>query len=247
MIHYHGTPITPVTALYELAGRHFCVSHAWPADVTRAHAIGQSVMLDNGAFSAWKSGKQTDWSAYYKWADPWLDYPTTWAVIPDVIEDDETAQDDLIREWPHGQKGAPVWHMHESLDRLANLTLDWPRVCIGSSAQYAVVLSDPWMARMDDAWECISNHHRRTPVVHMLRGMQLSGMRWPFASVDSTDVARNHNRDQNTPRKMADRWDCVQCQASFTSQPKQFELVARQTVTPHDFPPSRNRGIAGTG
>src|SRR5215207_6222635 len=26
-MHYHGTPLSPVTALYELAGRHFCVSH----------------------------------------------------------------------------------------------------------------------------------------------------------------------------------------------------------------------------
>jgi hypothetical protein len=65
MIHYHGTPISPVTALYEIAGRHFCVSHQAPQDVERAHMIGQSVMLDNGAFSKWKSGKATDWPAFY--------------------------------------------------------------------------------------------------------------------------------------------------------------------------------------
>ena len=52
MIHYHGTPISPVSALYEIAGRHFCVSHQAPQDVQRAHMIGQSVMLDNGAFTA---------------------------------------------------------------------------------------------------------------------------------------------------------------------------------------------------
>ena len=82
MIHYHGTPITPVRELLTLAGRHFCVSHMRPDDVTRCHQIGQSVMLDNGAFSKWKSGKQTDWESYYEWCDKWLDYPTTWAVIP---------------------------------------------------------------------------------------------------------------------------------------------------------------------
>ena len=48
MIHYHGTPITPIAALYELAGRNFCVSHAAPADVARVHMIWQTVMLDNG-------------------------------------------------------------------------------------------------------------------------------------------------------------------------------------------------------
>jgi hypothetical protein len=42
-MHYHGTPITPITALYELAGRNFCVSHANPQDVARCHQIGQSV------------------------------------------------------------------------------------------------------------------------------------------------------------------------------------------------------------
>jgi hypothetical protein len=25
MIHYHGAPITPMSALYQLAGRHFCI------------------------------------------------------------------------------------------------------------------------------------------------------------------------------------------------------------------------------
>ena len=50
MIHYHGTPITPIEVLYTLAGRHFCVSHMRPEDVQRCHNIGQGVMLDNGAF-----------------------------------------------------------------------------------------------------------------------------------------------------------------------------------------------------
>jgi hypothetical protein len=85
-LHYHGSPITPVAALYELAGRHFCVSHTRPDDVTRVHQIGQSVMLDNGAFSKWNSGKAVDWSGFYVWCDRWLDYPTTWAVIPDEID-----------------------------------------------------------------------------------------------------------------------------------------------------------------
>jgi hypothetical protein len=60
MIHYHGTPISPISALLEMHGRHFCVSHAAPDDVARCHQIGQSVMLDNGAFSAWKTGKTVD-------------------------------------------------------------------------------------------------------------------------------------------------------------------------------------------
>jgi hypothetical protein len=226
MIHYHGTPITPVAALAELAGRHFCVSHAAPQDVTRVHLIGQSVMLDNGAFSAWKVGKPTNWPAYYEWADKWLDYPTTWAVIPDVIDAGTQEQDALLREWPHGHKGAPVWHMDEPVHRLLRLCDEWPKVCIGSTAEYATVLSEPWCRRMDEAWNEIAKRHKRLPWVHMLRGMQLSGKHWPFASVDSTDIARNHHLPHQSPRKMADRWDGAQCPGKWETRPEQMELIA---------------------
>lgn len=226
MIHYHGTPITPVSDLYEVAGSCFCVSFMAPQDVLRVHQIGQSVMLDNGAFSAWKRGAKTDWAAYYAWADEWLDCPTTWAVIPDVIDAGTQEQDALMREWPHGQKGSPVWHMDEPIGRLLSLIDAWPRVCVGSTAEYATVLSPSWQRRMDAAWNAIARAHARTPVLHMLRGMQLSGKRWPFASVDSTDIARNHHLPHQTPRKMADRWNGSQTPPRWTEQPEQMDLIA---------------------
>lgn len=225
MLHYHGTPITPVAALYELKGRHFCVSHANPQDVERCHMIGQSVMLDNGAFSKWKSGREPDWPTFYAWCEKWLGYPTSWAIIPDVIDGGSQLQDALLREWPFGQRGAPVWHMDEPLHRLLKLTDEWPRVCVGSTAEYAVVLSDGWCRRMDEAFNEVAKRHRFLPWLHMLRGMQLSGRRWPFASVDSTDVAQNHNRPQNTPRAMADRWDAMQTPGRWEQQPEQMELA----------------------
>lgn len=225
MIHYHGTPITPNTALLDLRGRCFCVSHAAPQNVKTCHDIGQSVMLDNGAFSKWKRGAETDWPAFYDWAEQWIGYPTTWAVIPDVIDGGSQMQDALIREWPFGHKGAPVWHMDEPLNRLLRLVDEWPRVCIGSTAEYAVVLTGSWVRRMDECWNALSKGRRFVPVTHMLRGMQLSGERWPFASVDSTDVAQNHNRPQNTPRAMADRWDALQCPGRWVMQPEQLELA----------------------
>lgn len=224
-IHYHGTPITPIEALYELGGRCFCVSFAAPQDVRRAHEIGQSVMLDNGAFSQWRSGKPTNWPAYYRWVDEWLAYPTTWAIIPDVIDGSEDEQDELIAQWPHGGIGAPVWHMNESINRLLLLADEWPRVCIGSTAIYAVVLSDTWQRRMDEAWNALAKRHIRLPWIHMLRGMCCSGKRWPFASVDSTDVARNHHLRHNSPRKLADRWDKAQCSARWHATDEQLAMV----------------------
>jgi hypothetical protein len=226
-IHYHGTPITPIAALYELAGRNFCVSFFRPEQVARAHEIGQSVMLDNGAFSAFTQGRPvSDWTPYYAWADRWLNHPTTWAVIPDVIDAGSQEQDALLREWPHGERGAPVWHMDEPIERLLGLTEAWPRVCIGSTAEYWQILSDVWCARMDAAWNALAAAHRRTPAIHMLRGMQLSGREWPFASVDSTDIAQNHNRPYNTPRLMADRWDAMQCPPNWAARPEQQRLFA---------------------
>jgi hypothetical protein len=225
-IHYHGLPVTPKAVLYELAGAHFCVSHASPHQVRIAHEIGQSVMLDNGAFSVWKRGYTPDWDAYYAWADEWLDYPTTWAVIPDVIEGDEHDNDLLLRAWPHRNKGAPVWHMHESYRRLLELIEAFPRVCIGSSGEYAEVMSEPWQRRMDSAWREITARFGRTPNIHMLRGLQLIRERWPFASVDSTDIARNHNRDGNTAAKMRARWDAGQCPPRFIDPGEQLELAA---------------------
>lgn len=223
--HYHGTPITPKAALLTLAGKMFCVSHANPQQVELVHQIGQGVMLDNGAFTAWTQGKPTNWPRYYEWTDRWLDYPTTWAVIPDEIDAGPEAQDALIAQWPHGNRGAPVWHMDEPIDRLLRLLDEWDRVCIGSTAEYAKLLTPRWERRMDDAWEEICKRHKRVPNVHMLRGMQMARQRWPFASVDSTDVARNHH-EQGRPKERAERWDAAQCPASFHPTAVQLEFAA---------------------
>jgi hypothetical protein len=226
MLHYHGTPVSPVAVLYELSGRNFCVSHARPDDVRRVHQIGQSVMLDNGAFSVWKRGHKTDWQSYYEWCDRWLDYPTTWAVIPDVIDAGTQEQDALLREWPHGDRGAPVWHMDEPVSRVLRLVDEWPLVCVGSTAEFRKVLSPEWTRKMDEMWNEIARRNKRLPRLHMLRGMQLSGMHWPFYSVDSTDIAQNHHLPHRSARAMADRWDAMQCPGTWSIRPTQGELVA---------------------
>lgn len=234
-IHYHGTPITPRSVLYELAGRHFCVSFAAPQDVEVCHKIGQSVMLDNGAFSFWRSGNpQKDWEGYYDFCREWMAYQSTWAVIPDIIDGTEQQNDALIEKWDdrmgNGYTAAPVWHLHESFERLHDLIYgyEFPRVCFGSSGEYSVIGSAKWNARMNETFNrlCESAMTSRMPCqIHMLRGMSLSGSIYPFASVDSTDIARNHNRPQNSARAMADRWDAQQCPGRWSVQPEQKEMV----------------------
>jgi hypothetical protein len=215
MLHYHGTPISPIAKLYELAGRNFCISYAKPQDCERAHEIGQSVMLDNGAFTFWRQGVATSqewWTRFAGWAEPWLDYPTTWVVIPDVIDGSEEENDALIASWPRHlfKQSAPVWHMHESLERLKYLTLAWDRVCIGSSGLYADPASNSWQHRMDEVWNSLCPNGGKAPWVHMLRAMQqaVEGP-WPFASADSTNAGQNHHR-HDSPLVIASRLDSQQ-------------------------------------
>lgn len=219
-LHYHGTPITPWSAFEQLAGRMFCVSFARPDQVKRAHELGQSVMLDNGAFTAWTTAKVVRWQDFYDWAEPWLECPTTWAVLPDVIQGDWSETAELIQQAPdwlrrHRHKAAPVWHLHDPLDWLLKLCAEWPRVCFGSSAQFSVVGSPAWHARVAEAFDALHRGGHQHTQVHMLRGMQAVGWGYPFFSVDSTDVARNHSRPANSPGAMAARWDSLQCHRAW--------------------------------
>lgn len=177
MIHYHGTTITPRAALAPMAGRHFCVSWAAPADLAWALKHGASVMFDNGAFSAWTRGATMDWAAFYDWASPHLRHPH-WAVIPDVIDGDEDANDALLAACPLPRAlAAPVWHMHESVARLQRLAAEYPRICVGSSGAFASPGSQAWRQRIDEAWAVIGP----TTWVHMLRAMkEASEGAWPF-------------------------------------------------------------------
>ncbi len=228
-IHYHGTPITPASVLYKLSGHFFCVSHANPGDIVKCHQIGQGVMLDNGAFSKWKTGKTTNWYEYYDWCLKWCEYTNTWAIPPDVIDGSEEFQDDLLLQWPHGKvQAAPVWHMNESISRLCRLIDNgWSRVCIGSTSKYMIVLSPIWSSRMNDIWDELSVVFGKTPVIHMLRGMQLSDKDWPFSSVDSTDIARNHCKRTRSGKisvkDIANRWDSKQCPPKWVKSENLFE------------------------
>jgi hypothetical protein len=233
VLHFHGTPITPRSALHALAGCCFCVSFADPRDVEVCHEIGQAVMLDNGAFSAWRQGTPIrDWSAYYAWCERWLAHWTTWAVIPDVINGSEADNDALIDAWPHGDRGAPVWHVHERLARLDRLVRRWPLVCLGSSGAYADPGSRPWCARMAEAMEvaCDASGRARTRL-HLLRGLQYASGPYPLYSADSTSVARNHagsrtrGEPSKDPARMAAAVDARQPPARWQRQPRQLTLA----------------------
>lgn len=208
-VHYHGLPLTPLSKLDRLAGKHVCVSFATKRDtqVEWAKVHAQSIMLDNGAFSAFTKGVPFDERGFYEWIDPLLHHPN-WAVIPDVIDGSVEQQKDLVARWPFDRmRGMPVWHLGLPISYLLDLANSWPRICFGSSGQYWKIGSETWMRRMDDAFNALEKHFARVPWVHGLRMLDWLGRCWPLASADSVNVARNYHRYDECPGCMSHRID----------------------------------------
>lgn len=225
MIHYHGTPISPREQLMRLAGRNFCISYAQPQDLNTVLGIGQSVLFDNGAFSAYTRGLPFDDAAFCAWVARYLTHPH-WAVIPDVIDGGLEEQRALVARWPFGKAlGAPVYHLGQPPEYLLEL-LDagWWRVCLGSSGQFWSVGSPTWCGRMDVVFNVLAKHGAR-PWLHGLRMLgQLDGG-WPLSSADSTNVAQNHKRNGNCAECMAREIDAQQPPGEWQVRAEQGSLL----------------------
>lgn len=199
MIHYHGTPFTPNADMVKsFTAKHCMVSFERPDQIEIAAEICQSVVLDNGAFSAWRQGKPYDFSGYVEWASLWVKHPCVdWCIIPDVIDGDEAANDALLADWPlPSHFSVPVWHMHESTERLERL-LAYPRIALGSSGQFATVGDAKWWTRMSEAMTviCDANGMPRSKL-HGLRMLDPGIFsKLPFSSADSCYVARSSGID----------------------------------------------------
>lgn len=202
MIHYMGLPITPdVSAVEAVQAGHAFISFRHPQQLPLAIELAQSFALDNGAFSAWRCGSPVqDWSPFYRWAIACSRIPACdFIVVPDAIDGNETDNDRLLEEWPLPRWiGAPVWHLHESLERLERLAHEWPRICLGSSGDYVKVGTRAWWSRMDQAMRVACDSEGR-PVckLHGLRMLNPAVFtRLPLASADSTNIARNIGIDR---------------------------------------------------
>ena len=202
MIHYHGLPISPATtAISAVNAGHAFISFAHTEQLSVAIEVCQSFAVDNGAFSAWMAGQPiVNWRPYYAWAERCRRIPSCdFAVIPDVIDGDEDANDALLDEWPLPKWfGAPVWHMHESLDRLNRLANTYPRVCLGSSGEYATVGTPIWWERIEQGMRAACGSDGRP--LCKLHGLRMLNpkvfTRIPLASADSTNIGRNVGIDK---------------------------------------------------
>lgn len=206
MIHYHGLPMTPQADMVAaFKGRHAMVSFEHPQQIEVAAEICQSIVLDNGAFSAWRGGFVHDFKGYKDWCRKWLKHPAVdWCVIPDVIGGTEAQNDLMFADWIVGrdaipvERSVPVYHLHESLDRLERLANAWPRVALGSSEEYSDPGSKKWWGRFAELMPILCDAEGMPKVrIHGLRMLDpVIFSHIPFSSVDSCNVARNVGIDQ---------------------------------------------------
>lgn len=208
MIHYHGLPITPTEVLASaMRGRHTLVSFEYPAQLDLAVQLCQSVVLDNGAFSAWKSGKALDFDGYCKWAAEWTTHPAVdWCLIPDVIDGSLEDNDAMLARFPLPRAVCvPVFHLHEPLTRLEYLARNYGRVALGSSGEFATVGNAVWWERMRHVMRTVCNENGYPRVkLHGLRMLNPKVFtKLPLSSADSCNVARNIGIDKAWARAYA--------------------------------------------
>jgi len=225
VIHYHGTPISPMKAIETMGGKHFCVSYARPDDLKRCLRIGQSLMLDNGAFSAKTRGLPFDRDGFYGWIEPLLVHPH-WGVVPDVIDGSEDEQREMVKSWPFRKEmGIPVWHLGLSISYLIELCDAWGRVCFGSAGEFWQIGTSKWCHRMDEAFNALVNTYgRQIPWVHGMRMLGQASGPWPLASADSTNVALHHAEHLECAGCMAKRIDSTNPPTKWNIQPLQEVL-----------------------
>lgn len=163
--------------------------------------------MDNGAFTAWREGKSSiNWGEYAKWVEEYCQHPGfDHALIPDVIDGDEKANDELL-DWWRGldlaTEGVPVWHMHESTERLERLIMKGYRVvAIGSSGEYSQPATPRWWGRMSEAMKVACDENGR-PVCRLWGLRQMNPIIFshvPYSFVDSATVSRNCGIDKGLP------------------------------------------------
>ena len=177
------------------------MSFAHPGQIELAAAICQSFALDNGAFSLWKQGRETDWPGVLRVVrrSGWRTRRATGLSSPTSSSGSEDENDTLLGEWPFGHRGVPVWHLNESAGPpCRGWPREWPRVALGSAAEWDVsnAVEVPGAPLCRPACDLPSGQ----PVVK-LHGLRMLSHRIvtsvPLASADSPNVARNIGIDGN--------------------------------------------------
>lgn len=206
MIKYHGMPLSgrDGTEVRCLQGRNAMVSFSDTQPMALVCELCQSVTVDNGAFTTWKTGKEYDMDGYAEFITKWHRHPSfSWYLIPDSIDGADQENNVMRARWRSAVEGkvfsmgVPVWHLHETLETLDYLSRAYSMVAIGSSGAYADIGTPQWWSRMAEAMDTVCDDGKPRCKLHGLRMLDPTIFsHFPFASADSTNVARNCGIDK---------------------------------------------------
>ena len=230
MIKYHGTPCSPMAVFFDaFTDRNVLIPYPRPDDMKRALKVCDKIILDNGAFSLWKKGISVDWFNFYTWVKKFIDR-IEFFLIPDVINGTEVENNALLKSYEANKiefknKGVPIWHVNESLERLDYLLKHYEYIAFGSSGQYAQLGTVSWHSRMNEAMRVVCDNKGFPKVkIHMLRCLNPKLFtQYPFFSGDSTNVAVNHHR--NGWKKIMDRIETANSPNKYVEKSTQLNLI----------------------
>lgn len=197
MIKYHGTPVggTKTDAIKFLDGRHALISFAHQAQTPEVMECCESFILDNGAFTIWKTtGGQIDVPAYKSWVEDIGRHPSfVFCLIPDVIGGTEEENDSLLHSWDCSLPSVPVFHLGESTERFLRLSKEYPLVALGSTDKWAKNGSKAWWKNMADFMDSVTDENGFLPCkVHGLRMLDIKLFPYlPLHCGDSTNAGVN--------------------------------------------------------
>lgn len=196
MLKIHGSPLSGSNdeAARFYRNRHAIISFWRPDQLALIIDVCLSFFLDNGAYSAWKTGAQIDFDEFIKWVRSLSRHPRfVWALIPDIIDGAEWANDAYIDAWPDDLPGVPVWHLHEGLGRLERLADMFPMIALGSSGEWRTPGTVSWWQRIAQAMDVLCDQEGRPRCrLHGLRQLNPAIFtRVPYAGADSANAAIN--------------------------------------------------------
>jgi hypothetical protein len=140
-----------------------------------------------------RRGGTLDVDGYIRWCEQWHKHPRfEWALIPDVIDGSDAENDAMLRDWPKHVEGVPVFHLHESVDRLVRLASEYRIVALGSSGVWSTPGSCGWWNRMATLMDAVCDGEGRPMCkLHGLRMLNPKLFSIPLYSADSTNAGRN--------------------------------------------------------
>ena len=131
-----------------------------------------------------------------------------------------------------GGAAAPVFVRKFAGARIDRLAAGWPRICIGSSGDYATVGNRPWWGRIAQAMRVVCDDDGRPMVrMHGLRMLDPEVFRHlPFSSSDSTNIGRNvgldvHWRGTYTPPTKEARAAVMRSRIEASNAPPRWGFI----------------------